>query len=100
MSNTPRRRSARNNQFDQFDVDISRALGQIEGHLDQIEKAQDSMKKDQKASQVALNLRLDSIDQRLRKVEFKSAKLGAGAGFLSAVGVSVIAEWLRRNIGL
>ena len=99
MSNTPRNRNRSSDRME-YEREVARTLGSMETHLEQIEKGQESMDKKIDSGNVAFSKRLDKIDDRLRKVETKSAKLGAGAGFFSAVGVSLVAEWLRRNIGI
>jgi len=59
--------------------EIMRALGNIEGQLDGI-----------KGQQSAQSKKLDKIDERMRKVEIKSAVNGTVAGTMAAVGVSLI----------
>lgn len=65
--------------------DVGRALGRIEGKLDMIMEGNK-----------ATNERLDSMDERLRKVENKAAVGGALAGGIASVGTSLIVEYLRR----
>jgi len=68
---------------------IHRSLGRIEGQLKALVVQNTEMA--QKVGQ---------IDDRLRHVETRSAVHGAGAGFLSAVGVTMIAEYLRTRFGV
>lgn len=71
------------------DPGIARALGRIEGKID-------SMESNQK-QQTAL---VGKIDERLRHVERRSAVHGATAGLFTSAGVTLIIEYLRRNLGV
>lgn len=69
--------------------EIARLLGNIEGKLDMVIKDQGETK-----TMVA------GMDNRLRRVEAKSAVLGAGAGALVSVGLAILIEKGKRTIGL
>jgi len=70
------------------DRDIHRSLGRIEGQLQAlIISHRDTAGK------------VSKIDERLRSVESRSAVHGASAGFLSAVGVTMIAQYLKHKFG-
>lgn len=71
------------------DPDIVRALGRIEGKIDGIQTNQQEHSK-----------KLGGLDERLRHVERRSAVHGATAGMVSATGVTIIVEYLRRSMGL
>ena len=64
-------------------------LGKIEGQLNQVRKKQDR-----------LETKFDGVDARLRKVETRSAVLGAGAGTVVSVGIALMIEKGKKTIGL
>lgn len=64
-------------------------LGKIEGQLNQVLKKQDR-----------LETKFDGVDARLRKVETRSAVLGAGAGTVVSVGIALMIEKGKKTIGL
>jgi hypothetical protein len=64
-------------------------LGEIKGKLDLVIERQDEG-----------NTRLDKLDNRLRKVETKSAINGAISGGLVSVGVALMIEKGKSLIGL
>ncbi|TYP84721.1 MULTISPECIES: hypothetical protein [Nitrosomonas] len=64
-------------------------LGEIKGKLDLMIERQDES-----------NARLDKLDNRLRKVETKSAINGAISGGLVSVGVALMIEKGKSLIGL
>lgn len=64
-------------------------LGEIKGKLDLVIAGQADTKE-----------QLDNIDGRLRQVEQKAATHGALAGGVVAIGVSLLAEKLKRTIGM
>jgi hypothetical protein len=70
------------------DLDIHRSLGRIEGQLQALI-----------SSHSATDSKVSKIDERLRFVESRSAVHGASAGFLSAVGVTMIAQYLKHKFG-
>lgn len=69
--------------------EMAMMLGRIEGKLEMVINGQ----KDIKGT-------VTSMDTRLRRVETKSAILGAGAGALVSVGVAMMIEKGKRTIGL
>jgi hypothetical protein len=69
--------------------EAARLLGEIKGKLDMVI-----------SNQKAHGEKLDSVDGRLRKVEARSAMLGAGAGAMVSVGVAIMIEKGKRAIGL
>lgn len=64
-----------------------RALGRIEGELKGIN-----------TTLADHGTKLTGIDGRLQKVEVKAAQHGAVAGVVSAVGISLVIEGLKRAI--
>lgn len=64
-------------------------LGEIKGKLDAL---------DDRAAEQATSLR--GIENRLGKLEVKSATHGALFGALSAVGVTLIVEKIKRTVGM
>ncbi len=66
-----------------------RLLGEIKGKLDLVIGGQN-----------AQNEKLESLDTRLRKVETKAAMNGAISGGMVAIGVSLLAETLKKKIGI
>ncbi|MBL8500678.1 MAG: hypothetical protein JNL77_08885 [Nitrosomonas sp.] len=64
-------------------------LGEIKGKMDRLLSEQAETKS-----------MVTGMDNRLRKVETKSAILGAGAGALVSVGVALMIEKGKRTIGL
>ena len=66
----------------------SRVLGHIEGNS--IWSSAEERMKD----------KIDSIDNRLRKVESRAAILGAGAGTVVSVGVALMIEQGKSTLGL
>ena len=64
-------------------------LGKIEGQLNQVLKKEDR-----------LETKFDGVDARLRKVETRSAVLGAGAGTVVSVGIALMIEKGKKTIGL
>jgi len=68
---------------------IHRSLGRIEGQLRALAVQNTEMVQ-----------KVGKIDDRLRHVEARSAVQGAGAGLLSAVGVTMVAEYLRTRFGV
>jgi hypothetical protein len=64
-------------------------LGEIKGKMDSLLKEQAETK-----------TLVTGIDGRLRKVERKSAILGAGAGAVVSVGIALMIEKGKRTIGL
>jgi len=70
------------------DTNIERSLGRIEGQLSALV-----------VQNTQLATKVGKIDDRLRNVETRSAVHGAGAGLLSAVGVTMVVEYLRSRIG-
>lgn len=69
--------------------DTERMLGEIKGKLDMVI-----------ANQQEHGTKIDGIDNRLHKVEGKSAMLGAGAGALVSVGLAILIEKGKKTIGL
>lgn len=67
--------------------EIMRALGNIEGQLEGI-----------KGQQTAQGKKLDKIDDRMRKVELKSAINGGITGSIAGIGVSLIVASLKEVI--
>lgn len=70
------------------DVDIARALGRIEGKIDALQGTSRS-----NADAIA------KLDSRLRAVEKSSAVHGAIGGGMSAIGITLIIEYLKRSFG-
>ena len=64
-------------------------LGKINGKLDLVIE-----------QQKAQGTQLEKLDGRLRKVEKKAAVGGALMGALVSVGVELIADPIRRHVGL
>jgi hypothetical protein len=64
-------------------------LGEIKGKLDLVI-----------SGQTDTNERLGDIDTRLRDVERKAATHGAVAGGVVSVGIALLAETLKKKIGL
>jgi len=70
------------------DVDIARSLGRIEGKIDALQSTSQS-----NANSIA------KLDSRLRAVEKSSAVHGAVGGGMSAIGITLIIEYLKRSFG-
>lgn len=68
------------------DEEIQRSLGRIEGKLDGLTDLPDRLEK----LDAKLNTRIDSIDERLRKVEMKSAGTAAVTAGFVAIGIEFI----------
>lgn len=64
-------------------------LGEIKGKLDTLIDAHHSHAE-----------KLDSIDGRLRHVERKTVMHGAAYGALASVGMAILIEKIKRNIGI
>lgn len=62
-------------------------LGRIDGKLDLVIK-----------SQTEQGVRLDQMDDRLRKVEVTAAKAGAISGSLVSIGIAFIAEGIKAAL--
>ena len=69
--------------------DTERLLGEIKGKLDMVI-----------TNQQEHGAKIESIDNRLHRVESKSAMLGAGAGALVSVGLAILIEKGKKTIGL
>lgn len=70
------------------DTDTQRLLGEIKGIVEGL-----------RDGQVATNVRLDRMDDRLRVVEQRAAAVGAVSGGVMAVGIALITETLKGWIG-
>lgn len=70
------------------DTDTQRLLGEIKGIVEGLHDGQ-----------VATNVRLDRMDDRLRVVEQRAAAVGAVSGGVMAVGIALITETLKVWIG-
>jgi hypothetical protein len=70
-------------------IELAILLGNIEGKLDMVISGQDEMKD-----------KIGSIDNRLRKVETRSAVLGAGAGAVVSIGIALMIEQGKNTLGL
>ncbi|MCE7915407.1 MAG: hypothetical protein DYH15_12210 [Nitrosomonas sp. PRO4] len=69
--------------------EIAQLLGEMKGKLEMVI-----------ANQEKHDSRFDAIDGRLRKVETKSAMMGALSGGLVSVGVALMIEKGKRTLGL
>lgn len=77
------------------DNDTQRLLGEIKGIVEGLRDGQKSTN-DQL---VALGLRVDKVDDRLRVVEQRSAVMGAVSGGAMAIGIQLIIESLKAWAG-
>lgn len=71
------------------DTDTQRLLGEIKGIVEGL-----------RDGQVATNVRLDRMDDRLRVVEQRAAAVGAVSGGVMAVGIALVIEALKSSIGM
>jgi len=76
-----------------MNADESRLLGEIKGKLDLVIDGQAEQKQ-------SFEMKLDGLDERLRKVENKAALNGAISGGIISIGMAIAIEKLKAVTGM